>query len=265
MVDSITLPNDMRSIMLGYLNLGDVKYVVTQDMEDFEKCKYAAENGYSELLKYFHENKCPLDDNAYDSAAANGHLECLRYLHENNCPPSDEMTHFAAENGHLDCIKYLHEKGYPLDQNKCTYVTRKFYKQFWHDLDCHQCKGICSVASENGHVDCLEYLHNNGCVLSDRTINRTVTNGHLECLMYLHEHDCWSMSYTDLLIGYGIDESVRHGRNNCLIYLYNNGCLLDDHSLKSIYDNSSSDDIQSVITCRLDCLKCLHENGCPSN
>ena len=36
-----------------------------------------------------------------------GHLEILKWLHENGCPISDEACYEAAENAAWECLKYL--------------------------------------------------------------------------------------------------------------------------------------------------------------
>ncbi len=49
-------------------------------------CRYAAENGHFDCLRYAHENGCPWDETTCRYAAENGHLDCLRYAYNNGCP-----------------------------------------------------------------------------------------------------------------------------------------------------------------------------------
>ena len=47
----------------------------------------------------------------------------------------------------------------------------------------------CALAASNGHLECLKYAHEHGCV---GTIGRASCrpNGQLECLKYAREHGC---------------------------------------------------------------------------
>ena len=45
-------------------------------------------------------------------------------------------------------------------------------------------------AAANGHLECLKYLHENGCPWGTYTFYAAVRNGNLECLKYLHENGC---------------------------------------------------------------------------
>ena len=50
-------------------------------------CRWAAEYGHLDCLKYLHETaKAPWDSEAVRRAHKNNHLECLQYLLDNNCP-----------------------------------------------------------------------------------------------------------------------------------------------------------------------------------
>ena len=42
----------------------------------------------------------------------------------------------------------------------------------------------------NGHLNCLQYAHENGCDWDDRTTEAAATNGHLDCLQYARDNDC---------------------------------------------------------------------------
>jgi hypothetical protein len=39
-------------------------------------------------------------------------------------------------------------------------------------------------------LECIKYLHENGCPWSEKTCDWAAKSGHLECLKYLHENGC---------------------------------------------------------------------------
>ncbi|XP_050438601.1 ankyrin repeat and SOCS box protein 12-like isoform X4 [Adelges cooleyi] len=49
---------------------------------------------------------------------------------------------------------------------------------------------ICAAASSNGHLECLKYLHENGCPWNETTTLNAVSYGHLECLRYAIQNGC---------------------------------------------------------------------------
>ena len=96
----------------------------------------AAYQGNLEMVKYCVANECPIDEWACANAAENGHLECLKYLREEVKAPWDsENCRLGGSNGHLHILEYL--------------VERKYDK--YTDMRVS--------AAENGHLDCLKYLH----------------------------------------------------------------------------------------------------------
>ena len=62
--------------------------------------------------------------------------------------------------------------------------------QFLHENGCPWDESTCSGAAHYGHVGCLKYAHENGCPWNSFTCLCAATNGHLECLRYAHENGC---------------------------------------------------------------------------
>ena len=58
------------------------------------------------------------------------------------------------------------------------------------------CAKSCAAAAEGGQLECLKYLHENGCAWDESTCEAAAEGGHLECLKYLHENGChgWARS-----------------------------------------------------------------------
>ena len=100
-------------------------------------------------------------------------------------------------------------------------------------------------AVRNGHLDCLIYAHEHGCLWHEITTARAAGNGHLKCLKYAHEQGCpWHEGTTSF--------AAANGNLDCLQYAHENGCPLheDTTSTAARYGH-------------LDCLKYAHEHGCP--
>ena len=45
-------------------------------------------------------------------------------------------------------------------------------------------------AKKYGHLECLQYAHENGCPWDEWTCSKAAENGHFECLKYAHENGC---------------------------------------------------------------------------
>ena len=112
---------------------------------------------------------------------------------------------------------------------------------------CNECKSA-NDAAKSGHIECLQYLHENDCPWDKEACARAAEYGHLECLQYLHENGCpWDTEVCD--------RAAENGQLWCLEYLYKNGCPWDKWTCYHIEANGE-----------LDCLEYhLHENGCTEN
>jgi len=79
-------------------------------------------------------------------------------------------------------------------------------------------KMTCSNAAEQGHLDCLKYAHENGCFWDQTTCSKAAKNGHLECLKYAHQNGCpWDVHSACF-------DSVGIGNKDCREYALKNGC-----------------------------------------
>ncbi|ATZ81199.1 ankyrin repeat domain-containing protein [Bodo saltans virus] len=106
---------------------------------------------------------------------------------------------------------------------------------------------ISTIAAENGHLECLKYAHENNCPWNINTCMNAAYNGHLECLKYAHENGCPWNEYTCL-------NAAGNGHLECLKYAHENNCPWDLYTcINAVYDGY------------LDCLQYAHENGCPWN
>ena len=103
-------------------------------------------------------------------------------------------------------------------------------------------------AAKNGDLECLKYLHENGCPWDADATRMAAAHGHLECFKYLHENGCPWENET-LLEAQNL--AAEHGYLECLKYIHENGCPLNWQAAKS-----------AATFGHLECLKYLHENGC---
>ena len=93
-------------------------------------------------------------------------------LSSNIDPPLfHSLFKFSLFFGHLDLLKWYDSF---IGQSKKQHVG----------------SDACSNAAENGRLEVLQYLHENGCPWNQSTCSNAAENGHLEVLKYLHENGC---------------------------------------------------------------------------
>ena len=156
----------------------------------------------------------------------------------------------AAKVGSIEVIEWAKTKGLWIRPSvwACVYAATNGHLEclkYLHENGCPWDERTFSTATLNGHLECLKYLHENGCPWDESACNLAAENGHLECLKYLHESGCswdkWTFSTATL-----------NGHLECLKYLHENGCPWDEHATKWAARHG-----------HLECLKYLRENGCP--
>ena len=113
-------------------------------------CYVAAKGGHLEVLKWLHENSCPLENGVQPGlvcsvAAVGGHLEVLKWAHKHGCEWNERTCTLAAYHGHLEVLKWAHANG------------------------CKWNEGTCSATAENGHLEVLKWFSENGCPWDENT------------------------------------------------------------------------------------------------
>lgn len=100
------------------------------------------------------------------------------------------------------------------------------FKNLYHFKTKMSCCRSCADAAENGHLNCLIYLHQNGSARSEqiedvpssfwdeRTPAYAAYNGHLDCLIYAHQNGCPWDEHTPAFAS----------ETECLKYAYIHGC-----------------------------------------
>jgi len=192
----------------------------------------AAKFGCIEIIKWLRQKGCPWDEYAFKYAIQNDQLNVVKWLYENKCPRHTWMCiDTAAEHGRLEILKWF----------------RLINGEHWN---WQQSDDIwCSSAAENGHLDVLIYLHDNGCKADTVSCYTSATRGgHLEILRWLDKNGCPK------------DESVfahaaEQGRLEIVRYLHETGCPWDQWACFYAVGGSDEDN-------NLELLRYLHENGC---
>ncbi len=130
-------------------------------------CKYAAENGHLDILKWAYENtRGYVSPITFENVAINGHLHILKWFDEIGFVWSHNIFEGAAEAGHLEMLKWAKEKGYIWDEN------------------------ICVAAAINGHLDILKWARENGCDWDEMVTHHARIRGHIEVLNWAIENGC---------------------------------------------------------------------------
>lgn len=135
-----------------------------------------------------------------------GNIELFKYISSlyTNFIIKDHLTLFigyAIPNEHLEYVKYLSKY-----QNKIPHEVSR-----WSNGVLSETKppsyDLCAIASMNGQLEILQYLHESGYRWNIGTCIHAAQYNHLSCLEYAHKHECpWdgrvyyvSMNHFDII------------------------------------------------------------------
>jgi hypothetical protein len=186
-------------------------------------CYAAAFSGKLNTLIYLHENGCPWDYGVYNYAAKGGNFECLKYAHENGCY---QTTICIDVDPTPEDLEYDVNKGYGWNCYTSILAAKSGNLDCLRYLHENGCKikdymsyggNVCNGAAEGGNLECLKYLVNNGCMWSVYTCEIIAKFGNLEMLQYAHENGCyWDIDTCNM--------AMKYNNLDCLLYAYNNRC-----------------------------------------
>lgn len=175
----------------------------------------------SSCLEYAIVNGCPINIAVPINAAATGNTECLNIALSHDCPRDEWITWIAAAKGHIDCLSLAIRENCSLKIDICCVAAKAGELICLEHLRLHDClidaetvkaaisgnqvhclrylhavapgiwdETLCAFAAKEDSIDCLRYLHENGCPWSAETTFSALMEGNLECLSYAHQHGC---------------------------------------------------------------------------
>ena len=153
-------------------------------------------------------------------------LELLKWIREEKKCKWDRWTiHAAAGQGNLEMVKYCVANECPIDERACARAAengqleclkylREEGKAPWGEY-------TATWAAANGHLHILEYLvERKYYEYTAYACERAAMNGHLDCLKYLHETAKAPWDYR------AVREAHKNDQPECLQYLLDNNCRL---------------------------------------
>jgi len=120
-------------------------------------------------------------------------LEITKFLREEGREVPHDALGVAARAGSLVSLKYVRDHWSEAFRGVLTIVEHIFFFCEFRS-PAPWSERTCRAAVEGGHLDCLNYMHENGCKWhASELLTVAAANGHLACLNYLFEHDApWS-------------------------------------------------------------------------
>ena len=161
--NAIVIPRGKRTLLLNAAASSNYIEIVKWCFDNhFSRnsltCMYGALSNNVEMFKYLVEKRCPVvNEIVIGAAASSGSLEMIRYIDSQGKSPSS-IFHYAATSGHV--------------------LILEEYKQFY-------CKESIDDASNRGHLNVLEWAHDQGYTFSLYVSLNVAGRGHIHILEWL--------------------------------------------------------------------------------
>jgi hypothetical protein len=149
---------------------------------DQSTCEGAAERGQLAALQHLRNEGCEWDaEDIACRAAASGSIDTLEWLRQQQGVEIDSRVMTAAAGaGQTAMCEYLHSIGCAWDTNACTEAadnghlsTLRWLREAGCPWDVRQ---VCRCASYYGSTDILDYMIEQGAVLSTALVSRGLDN-----------------------------------------------------------------------------------------
>jgi len=135
---------------------------------------------------------------------------------------------------------YFHGKGVEWDSSTATAAINSLDCLIYlHKNGCSWDEEACYCAASRGRLDCLVYLHENGCPWNEKAFYGAAYYRHLDCIRYLHENGCpWDeITFSAAINKESINDiyhQEKHDRNLYIDYIPRGYEIVDE--LKNITD-----------------------------
>ena len=195
-------------------------------------CVKAARSGNLEELKRIAnglenplEEKHGLNKWVTSTAAFEGHFHVVKWAHEQGCPIDENAFLYAVWGNHIDIMDYLKEYGHQhLTEETCLHSfdmkdpETEFKTIQWlrrQNPPCPWDAQTFQAAACSGHIPTLEWLRGNGCPWDKEACSMAARWGHLHVLKWLRENGCeWDCNVITYAIKYGHGEVEEWAKNN---------------------------------------------------
>ena len=164
------------------------------------------------------------------NVAETNKLELLKWAREEKMCEWDEWTiNMAAGQGNLEMVKYCVANECPVDEDACGCAAENGHleclKYLHEEVKAPWESCTASWAAKNGHLHILEYLVERKYDKYDGdglfcACKLAAENGHLDCLKYLHETAKAPWDYVAVRV------AREKNQPECLQYLLDNNCPL---------------------------------------
>ena len=266
-------PDEMHNALLfaaedGHLDL--VKHLVeelnvdpTQDKS--KSLVWAASGGHLDIIKYLEKHDVDLTtgrNQTIVTAVVRGYVDIVEYMHEKGLSSNsinNLQVREAAENNHADVLKFLDDNNIANTKDIIDYdlllnlsnsgalETLEYFKDHTSNLVVTEKNSLLYEAASHG-LGAIKFWHQQGGLIDDYTIERTITLGHLDAMKYLHEN--------------GGDITFKH---NHIIWIGSNNNNIDilEYAIKHGADISKREDalMQACSERNYNAVKFLLENG----
>jgi hypothetical protein len=157
-------------------------------------CSDAAESGSMEMLLYLKQQGCEFNEQTMAGAAGARHLFICQFLVAEQCPFDGEAPKDAAGGGHLEVVRFLLENGCPWDPTRtcvrAAWSTNIELLQFLKQQGCILSAQVMSNAAQRGDLRMCQYLHAEQCPWGESACWNAACEGHVDTLRWLHEQGC---------------------------------------------------------------------------
>ena len=206
--------------------------------EDLKKGFKVEEMSSISTLEFVWENKSlwPSDWDATDfypgrnrflwKVARTNKLELLKWAREEKkCEWDYSTIDAAASQGNLEMVKYCVANECPVDEDACAHAAENGHleciKYLHEEVKASWDSWTAAWAAHNGHLHILEYLvEREFDQYDERACMWAAENGHLDCLKHLHEtaKAPWDSD--------AVREAHDYEHPECVQYLLDNNCPL---------------------------------------